>query len=154
MLDWSKYITVAKRYQYKARPDDREDLNHDIVIAIAEAQKIKDTNNDGQLSDIAMLRLAAYQCQKYWRQIRRQSNISSLNIELNNDNGDYTELIETIADDKALDLDAWMDASVWLLGCPTRLVEIAGKKLEDTPLTDKDRQYLSRYRKREQLVLV
>jgi hypothetical protein len=32
MLDWSKYIAVAKRYQYKAKPDDREDLNHDIIV--------------------------------------------------------------------------------------------------------------------------
>jgi len=103
MLDWSKYITIANRYQHKAKPEGREDLNHDIVIAIAEAQKAKDNNNDSQLSDIAMMRIAAYQCQKYWRAIKRQSNISSLNTELDNGDGDTTELIETIADDKAIE---------------------------------------------------
>ena len=154
MLDWSKYITIAKRYQHKAKPDDREDLNHDIVIAIAEAQKAKDNNGGGSLSDIAMMRIAAYQCQKYWRQVRRQSNISSLNTQLDNGDGDTTELIETIADDKAIDLDAWMDASVWLLGCPSRLIEIANKRVKSIPLNNAEMIYICRYRKKEQLALV
>ena len=153
MLDWSKYTTIANRYQHKAKPEDKEDLNHDIIIAIAESQVIKDNNGGGQLSDIAMYRIAAYQCQKYWRQIRRRSNISSLNIELDRD-GDCIELIETIADDKAIDLDAWLDASVWLLGCPSRLIEIATKMNNKAKLTPTDSQYLWRYRKREQKNLV
>ena len=55
MLDWDKYISVADRFQRKAKAQDREDLNHDIVIALAEAQKAKDCNGGGQLSDLAML---------------------------------------------------------------------------------------------------
>ena len=154
MLDYGKYITVANRYQHKAKAEDREDLNHDIILALAEAQRAKNNNGGGNLSDIAMLRIAAYQCQKYWRQVRRQSNIGSLNIELDNGDGDTTELIETIADDKAIDLDAWMDASVWLLGCPARLIEIASKITSKEKLTPTDSQYLWRYRKREQKSLV
>ncbi|MFC2026949.1 hypothetical protein ACFLUX_03175 [Chloroflexota bacterium] len=154
MLDYGKYITVAKRYQYKAKYQDREDLNHDIIIALAEAQRAKDNNGGGRLSDIAMLRIASYECQKYWRQIRRQYNILSLNTELNNGDGDSIELIETIADDKAIDLDAWMDASIWLLGCPRRLVQIAKKITSGNNLTPTDSQYLWRYRKREQKSLV
>jgi len=142
MLDWSKYITVANRYQYKAKPEDREDLNHDIIVSLAEAQRAKDNNGGGKLSDIAMMRIAAYECQKYWRKVKRQGNITSLNIELDNGDGNSIELIETIADDKAIDIDAWLDASIWLLGCPTRLIEIANKKVKDNPLSDKDRQYL------------
>ena len=38
-----------------------------------------------------------------------------------------TELGELIADDKALDLDAWVDARTFLLGFPQRLMEIADK---------------------------
>ena len=154
MLDWSKYITIAKRYQHKAKPDDRQDLNHDIIIAIAESQRVKDSNGGGKLSDIAMMRIAAYQCQKYWRQVRRQSNVSSLNTQIDNTDGDSIELIDTIADDKAIDLDAWMDASVWLLGCPSRLIEIANSRQEGKPLTNKEHQYLWRYRQKEQKSLV
>lgn len=88
MLDYGKYITVANRYQRKAKYQDREDLNHDIIIALAEAQRAKDSNGSENLSDIAMLRIASYECQKYWRQVRRQNNISSLNTQLDNVNAD------------------------------------------------------------------
>ena len=154
MLDYGKYITVANRYQRKAKYQDREDLNHDIIIALAEAQRAKDNNGGGNLSDIAMLRIASYECQKYWRQVRRQNNISSLNTQLDNGDGDTTELIETIADDKAIDLEAWIDASVWLLGCPTRLIEIASKRVGGIALEAKDRDYLRRFRQKEQICLV
>ncbi len=154
MLDYGKYITVANRYQRKAKYQDREDLNHDIILALAEAQRAKDNNGGGNLSDIAMLRIASYQCQKYWRQIKRQSNIFSLNTELDNGDGDTTELIETIANDKAIDLDAWIDASVWLLGCPTRLIEIADKRVKSIALDNKELQYLWYWRKKEQKQLV
>ena len=149
MLDYGKYITVANRYQRKARYQDREDLNHDIIIALAEAQRAKDNNSGGKLSDIAMMRIASYECQKYWRQVRRQNNISSLNTQLDNGDGDTTELIETIADDKAIDLEAWIDASVWLLGCPTRLIEIASKRVKSIDLDNKERNYLYHWRNRE-----
>ena len=150
MLDYGKYITVANRYQRKARYQDREDLNHDIIIALAEAQRAKDNNGGGKLSDIAMMRIASYECQKYWRQIKRQNNISSLNTQLDNGDGDTTELIETIADDKAVDLEAWIDASVWLLGCPSRLIEIADKRIKGLLLEPKEKMYLCRYRRQEQ----
>ncbi len=154
MLDYGKYITVANRYQRKAKYQDREDLNHDIIIALAEAQKAKDNNGGGNLSDIAMLRIASYQCQRYWRQVRRQSNIGSLNAEINNGDGDGIELIETIADDKAIDLEAWIDASIWLLGCPSRLIEIANKRVKSIALDNKEKCYLWRFRQKEQKVLV
>ena len=99
-------------------------------------------------SDVAMLRIASYECQKYWRAIKRQFTILSLNTELNN--GDGIELIDTVADDKAIDLDAWLDARTWLLGCPRRLVVIASKRLKGLPLTQVELNYLCRWRKREQ----
>ena len=154
MLDYGKYITVADRYQRKAKYQDREDLNHDIILALAEAQRARDNNGGGNLSDIAMLRIASYECQKYWRAIKRQSNIFSLNTELDNGDGDSIELIETIADDKAIDLEAWIDASVWLLGCPTRLIEIADKRVKSIALDNKEKCYLWRFRQKEQKVLV
>ena len=154
MLDWSKYIKVAERYQYKAKNEDKEDLNHDIIIALAEAQRIKDNNGGGQLSDIAMLRIASYQCQKYWRRQRRELSILSLNADIDDGNGNSTELIETIADDKAIDLDAWVSASTWLLGCPGRLIEIANKRIKGIALNNRELQYLWYWRKKkEQKVL-
>jgi len=152
MLDYGKYITVADRYQRKAKYQDREDLNHTIILSLAQAQLAKDNNGGGQLSDVAMLRIASYECQKYWRAIKRQFTILSLNTELNN--GDGIELIDTVADDKAIDLDAWIDARTWLLGCPRRLVQIASKRVKGIALEAKDRDYLRRFRQREQICLV
>jgi len=152
MLDWSKYIAVADRFQHKARAQDAEDLNHTIVLSLAQAQTAKDNNGGGQLSDVAMLRVASYECQKYWRQQKRLLTILSLNTELND--GDGIELIDTVADDKAIDLDAWLDARTFLLGCPMRLIVIAGKRLKGIPLTNADMIYLCKWRKREQKKLV
>jgi hypothetical protein len=148
MLDWGEYITVADRYQHKAKIEDRGDLSHTIISSLADAQLKLDNNGGGQLSDVAMLRIASYECQKYWRQIKRQLTILSLNTELND--GDDIELIDTVADDKAIDLDAWLDARTWLLGCPRRLVMVASKRLRGKPLTNKEHQYLWRFRQREQ----
>jgi len=154
MLDWGKYINVADRFQRKAKTQDKEDLNHDIVIALAEAQRAKDSNGGGQLSDLAMLRIAAYECQKYWRREKRQLTILSLNTDIDDGNGSSTELIETIADDKAIDLDAWTTASIWLLGCPGRLLAIARKRVAGITLNNRDKCYLQRYRQKEQKILV
>jgi hypothetical protein len=148
MLDWSKYIAVADRFQHKAKAQDTEDLNHTIILSLADAQTAKDNNGGGQLSEVAMLRLASYECQKYWRQQKRLLTILSLNTELND--GDGIELIDTVADDKAIDLDAWLDARTFLLGCPVRLIMIADKRLKGIPLTNKELQYLWYWRHKEQ----
>jgi len=149
MLDWNEYIGIADRFQHKAKAQDREDLNHTIILSLAQAQLSLDNNGGGRLSDIAMLRIASYQCQKYWRQLKRQFTILSLNTELNNGDGDSIELIDTVADDKAIDLDAWLDARTWLLGCPKRLIVIAGKRLKGIPLNDREKHYLLYQRKKE-----
>jgi len=154
MLDYGKYISVADRYQRKARYQDREDLNHTIILSLANAQLAKDNNGGGQLSDVAMLRIGTYECQKYWRQQKRLLTILSLNSEIYDGDGNTTELIETIADDKAIDLEAWLDARTWLLGCPRRLVVIACKRLKSIPLTVADRKYLWKWRKKEQKTLI
>jgi hypothetical protein len=152
MLDWSKYIAVADRFQHKAKAEDIEDLNHTIILSLAQAQMAKDNNGGGQLSEVAMLRVASYECQKYWRQQKRLLTILSLNTELND--GDGVELIDTVADDKAIDLDAWLDARTFLLGCPMRLIVIAGKRLKGIPLNNADKLYLGKWRKREQKSLI
>ena len=154
MLDWDKYTKVANRFQYKAIPQDREDLNHTIILSLANAQLKLDNNGGGQLSDIAMLRVASYERQKYWRQLRRNARYMSLNNVIEDGDGDGIELIDTVADDKAIDLAAWLDARTFLLGCPRRLIVIAGKKSKGIPLEGKDQDYLNHWRKKSKKRLV
>jgi hypothetical protein len=89
----------------------------------------------------------------YWRDRHRKPTIFSLNSEIEDDGGGSIELLETIADDHAIDLDAWCDARTWLLGCPGRLVAIAHKKVAGQPLNERDQKYLWRFRQTEQAQL-
>ena len=178
MLDWSKYITVAKRYQHKARAEDREDLNHNIIVALADTQRAKDNNGGGQLSDIAMMRIASVEVTHYWRgqykitngldcgscsKIQRHKcrrnwsyaecpkaiKLESLSKPITDGEGNLTELGECIADDKAIDLEAWLEDKTFLLGCPERLIEIAKKRIKDIDLDSKELNYLYHWRNRE-----
>ena len=154
MPDWSKYINVADRYQYKARAQDRQDLNHNIIVSLADSQIRLDNNGGGQLSDIAMLRIASCRVADYWRSEYRNGRVISLNTELDDGEGNTTELIDTIADDKAIDLADWLDAKTFLLGCPKRLIEVAHKRVSGIPLEPRDKMYLQRFRQKEQKSLV
>jgi len=99
MLDWSKYINVADRYQHKARAQDRQDLNHNIIVSLADSQIRLDNNGGGQLSDIAMLRIASCRVADYWRTEYRNGRIISLNTAIADGEGNTTELIDTLADE-------------------------------------------------------
>jgi hypothetical protein len=81
------------------------------------------------------------------------NKLESLNKPVIDSEGNTTELGELIADDKALDLDAWVSNSTWEIGYPKRLVAIAYKLKAGEALTMSDRQYLSRYRRQEQKTL-
>jgi hypothetical protein len=73
----------------------------------------------------------------------------SLNTEIDDGEGNITELSELIADDKAIDLDAWLDAKTFRLGFPQRLVTIARKRQSGIPLTKTEARYLERQRQKE-----
>jgi len=80
--------------------------------------------------------------------------LENLSQPITDSEGDIIELGELIADDKAIDLDAWLDARTFLLGCPKRLIEIAVKVRDGKALDAKDQKYLWRYRQKEQKQLV
>ena len=150
MLDWSKYTATANRYQCKAKAQDKEDLNHTIVLSLADAQTRLDNDGGGQLSDIAMLRIASCRAADYWRSEYRNSRVASLNQVYDDGDGNTTELMDTVAEDKAIELGAWLDARTWLLGCPKRLIVIAGKRYKGEKLTPTDSRYLYKFRQKYQ----
>jgi DNA-directed RNA polymerase specialized sigma24 family protein len=97
-----------------------------------------------------MYRIASFVVADYWRAEKRRPPITSLNTEIEDGDGNTIELIDTLADDKAIDVDAWLDAKLWLYRCPERLVKIAYKKMAGYPLTDSERNYLYQQRKKAQ----
>ncbi len=146
MLDWKKYIEIADKFQHKAMYQDREDLRQDIILRLAE---VASNNGHKPFTEASIVRVASYVAMEYWHNLKRQPTILSLNEEINDGEGNSIELYQTIADDKAIDLEAWVDAKTWLAGCPKRLVDIAYKRVIGKPLDAKEKMYLSRYRQKE-----
>ena len=144
--EWLKWYQVAHRFERKVPAQDRGDIRHNIIIELAKARA-----RDGKpIPKLRAYRIASLTVALYWRQASRKPSILSLNTDIDNGDGDTTEIMDTIADDKAIDLEAWLSAKTWLLGCPMRLVQIANKRLNKIPLAPKDQEYLRRHRKKEQ----
>jgi len=83
----------------------------------------------------------------------RVIQLESLNQPITDNEGSITELADVIADDKALDLAEWVDARTFLIGAPVRLKAVAVKRNRGQTLTDAERKYLSRLRRKQQKVL-
>jgi len=147
MLDWEKYIIIADRFQHKARFQDREDLKHNIIVRLAE---VAQRNGHKPLTEPTMVRVASFVVLEYWHTEKRNGKVISLNTETEDGEGNTVELIDTIADDKAIDLEAWVDARTWLLGCPKRLIEVARKRVKGIPLEGKEQDYLDHWRRKSQ----
>ena len=145
--EWLKWYETAHRFEHKVPAQDRGDIRHNIILELALARA---RDGDKPFSEAMMCRVASFVVADYWRKAKRKLTLLSLDTEIGNGDGDTTGLIETIADDKAIDVEAWLDARTFLLGCPQRLVQIANKKVKGIPLNNADMIYLCRFRKREQ----
>lgn len=143
-FDWEVAARVAKTVCYQAaiRWDDKEDFVSDVLAEMMERAR----RDSGGLSTKEMWQAAGCVRSRYRRTYKKAIRNSSLNELIP---GTTLELIETIADDKALDPDALLDAKSRLEQLPPGIVAL-GRKLErGDPLTANQRLYLSRFRKGE-----
>ena len=173
--EWLLYYKVASKFCHKARYEDRDDLLHTIILNLAVAGR-NDGHKPDNAS--WMYRIASFTVAQYWRDYyyrvngidcghcsnqqrkrckeqnlypdycHRAIKIDSFSTPVSQSN-DTIELWETLADDNAIDLDAWLDAKTWLAGCPERLVGVASKKTSGKPLSHKEQVYLSYQREKE-----
>ena len=172
--EYLAYYRIASRFTGRVRDQDKGDVLHEIIITIAEVDRSTDTVSEAAMHRIASRTVALYwrryyrhrngltcgNCSTYQRQTCREQllygkcpkavSLESLDKPVIDAEGNMTDLGNIIADDRALDLDAWTDARAFLLNCPDRLVSIAFKRMEGTPLEPKDQEYLRRFRMREQ----
>jgi len=178
--EWLTYYKVASRFAHKAKAEDTQDLLHDIILTLAVAER---NNGHKPFTEAAMYRIASRAKDQYWRTYYKANNgltcgncsqtqrrkckeswlygdcpkaikLDYLSKPVIGEDGELTELGEMIADDKAIDLDAWVSSNTWEIGYPKRLVAIAYKLKAGIPLTKTDRQYLWRFRKAEQKTLL
>ena len=178
--EWAQWFRTAQRFEHKVPAQDRGDIRHSIILELAMA-RARDGNKP--FSEAMMCRIAGCVVAHYWRKQYKLTNgldcgscsqkqrakckggylysecpkaikIESLSKPITDADGNVTELGDTIADDKAIDIGAWLDARTFLLSCPHRLIGIAHKRLGGIPLTGAEMKYLCKWRKREQKVLV
>jgi hypothetical protein len=174
---YATYYKIALRFVHKALIDDRQDLLHDIIEGLAKVAEHK------TLSEAAMYRLAEHIKDHYWYRhyayhngldcqhcskaqrakcranwaysdCPRAVTLESINQPIIGSEGNITELAELIADDKALDLDEWLDAKTFLIGAPIRLKAIARKVKKGEKLSQPEHCYLYRLRQKQQIALV
>ena len=177
---WLTYYKVASQFSHKVKAQDREDLLHDIMIALADVER---NNGHKPFTKAVMYRIASVTVANYWRAQHRLTNgidcgscskaqrrkckqdnlyrecpkaikLESLSKPVTDSEGNITELGELIADDKALDIGAWLDIKTFIAGFPQRLIDIAQKIQSRQTLTNRERQYLWYWRQREQKQLV
>ena len=176
------YYRVALPFARKALIDDRQDLLHDIIeglIRIAQrkelseaamyriAEHIKDHywyrhysyTNGLDCSHCSKAQRA--KCRTNWAHsswayydCHKAIRLESINQPIVDSEGNITELAELIADDRALDLDEWLDARTFLIRAPIRLKVIARKRMRGEALRGAEYKYLAKIRKRYQLSLV
>jgi len=172
--EWLEWLEVAKRYEHKVPYQDRLDIRHTIILELALARQ-KTTE---PIPLYRAYRIASYMVADYYRQqlklntgldckncskARRQKckehdlysecpkliKLVSLDTVTVDAEGNSHTLRDTIADDNALDLEAWLDNKAFILGCQMRLIEIATKRKDGIPLNEKDRRYFNRQRQKE-----
>jgi len=177
------YYKVALRFTHKALIDDRQDLLHDIIEGLVRVAEHKTLSEAAMyriaehIKDHYWYKHYAYQngldcqhcskaqrakCRTNWAysdwaycDCHRAIQLESINKPIIDGEGNITELAELIADDKALDLEEWLDAKTFLIGAPIRLKQIARKlSNKEQALTVAERKYLCKLRRKTQKTLV
>ena len=178
-VHWTTFYNVASQYANKAKAQDSEDLLHNILEALAVAER----NNGhkpftpGTMHRIAQRCVADYwfdhyeinsgldcrhcskaqraKCKEDWlyKECPRAITTESLSKPIIDSEGNMTELGELIADPDSLDREFWDRESLWQLGYKPRLVAIANKLKAGITLDWKDYKYLQRYRREAQKTL-
>jgi len=130
-----------------------------------------------ELTEAGLVRVACYEVADYWRKKFRQINgidcgrcsqeqkrnckeyelvsecpkaikMESLDRLIDDGNGNRIELCQLIADDKAVDVSARLEARLTLQGYPHKFIRIAYKKYAGYPLTTSERNYLYQQRRK------
>ena len=180
--DYATYYKVANGFTGKVKSEDREDFLHDLFLAFARVKASYDAKGK-ELTIGGLVRVAQYQLADYWRKHFKRINgidcsrcsqqqrekckdwylypdcpkaikLERLDKLVEDGNGDATPLHELIADDKAVDLVAMVDARLTLASYPTKAVKLLYKRYAGYPLDKREQNYLTHFRKKAQKRLV
>ena len=181
--DYALFYKVARNFTYKVSREDREDFLHDLFLAFARVKASYDARGKeltaGGLVRIAQYEVAGYwrkwykfkngidcgSCSSKQREKCKERllygdnecpkaiKMERLDKLVEDENGDSTPLYELIADDNAVDVVAMLNARYILKGYPHKAVKLAYKRYAGYLLDNKEKVYLSRFRRRLQKTL-
>jgi hypothetical protein len=176
--DWALFYKVARGFVRRVKPEDRHDFLHALLLEMAKV-KAKYQVSGKPLTEAGLMRVASFEVKDYWRKHFRQINgidcgrcskaqrqkcrsedlyrecpkairIESLDKLIEDGDGNKVELYQMIADDNAVDIVARLDARLTLQGYPHKFVRTVYKQYAGYPLTNDERAYLYRHRRKAQ----
>ena len=179
--DYALFYKVGKRFTYKVRREDSEDFLHDLFLKFARVKASYDAKGK-ELTEGGLMRVAQYELAGYWRKYYHKINgidcgrcskaqrekckdwflypdcpkavkMERLDQLVEDGNGDATPLHELIADDKAVDVAARLEAKLILDGYPHRFVKLAYKRYAGYQLDANEQSYFRRHQKKLQKAL-
>ena len=108
---WREWAKIARNFIWTLDDQwDREDLLHNIIVRLAEVAEVYRQKgipfNKGACIKVAeYTRLRFYHQKKRWKRVYAVS----LNGIIRDEEGHETEMIQTILDEKRINLDTWLD---------------------------------------------
>jgi hypothetical protein len=182
--DWALFYKVAKGFIHRVKREDGEDFLNDLLLVMAKVKAKYDLIGkpltEAGLIRVACYEVADYwrkwfkringidcsRCSKVQREKCKEwflygdndcpkaIKMERLDKLIEDGNGDSTPLHELIADDKAIDLMAMVDARLTLDGYPAKAVKLLYKRYAGYPLDKRERAYISRFTRRAKKTLV
>ncbi len=180
--DYASFYKVAKRFNHRVKREDSEDFLHDLFIKFAKVSASYQAKGK-ELTEGGLMRVAKFELADYWRRHFKRVNgvecgrcakaqrakckndnlypncpkaisMESLDRLVEDGNGDSTPFAEFIADDRAVDLVAMVEAKFTLNSYPAKAVKLLYKRYAGYQLDNKEQVYLSHFRKRLQKTLI
>ena len=144
---WRDWAKIAKVFAFQVDPQDREDLMHNIIVRLIEVteeyrQKGKPLTKWGYIRVAQYTRLRFYHEKKRWRRVFAVS----LNSTVEDEDANETEFINTLVEQKGIDLDAWIDAKSHYLSSPEKVKRAIRKLLEGVQLSGYDWKLIRQFR--------
>ena len=130
------FVEIAYPFRLHVKPEDRDDIEQEIVVALIKVSQKHNGNTSPQLLKFC----ARGVVNRYWRKWYRQRNRSH---RLYEDNRNMAgESWNTVS----INRDARLDAIAMLATLPKRLVEIGYKRLNGEELNTADEWYWMRHK--------
>ena len=171
---WATYYKVAKWFANKVKRQDKYDFLHDTMLEMAKVEARYEAKGK-PLTEAGLMRVASYELKGYYQrnlmlttmincthcskeqrrkcregglysQCPKYHNVISLDMDIEDGDGNKAKLIDFIADDNAIDIVARLDARRFLQGFPTRIVKIGYKLYSGYRLDQNEQRYLDRFR--------